>query len=154
MLLHYISTSFWKKGDVIKIDTYTFNILSPQIDVNENDNSLVIYTNINNEKFLFTGDISSKIEKRIISEYPNLKVDILKVGHHGSITSTSEELLDRIKPTYGIIEVGLNNHFNHPSEVVLDRLKKRAITTLQTSIMGSIKMIIDVNNVTIISALT
>lgn len=81
-------------------------------------------------------------------------MDILKVGYHGSITSTSFELLDRIKPTYGIVCVGLNNYFDHPSKIVLDRLKKRGITTLQTSIMGSIKMIIDINGVTIISALT
>jgi competence protein ComEC len=129
-------------------------VLNPVSDTNENDNSLVLYININNNKIMLTGDMSAKLEPKLINAYSNLKVDILKVGHHGSITSTSESLLDALKPKYAIIQVGLKNHFNHPSPIVIDRLINRGIKILQTSINGSIKFVLRSNDVTIISPVT
>jgi competence protein ComEC len=149
-----ITYNFAKEGDILKIGDYTFNFLNPYIDTNENDNSLVVYTNLSGQRFLFVGDISTKIERRLTGVYSHLKVDILKVGHHGSITSTSEAFLDAIEPKYGVISVGLHNRFNHPSHIVVERLKSRHIKVLQTSINGSIKFIIRANDVTLISALT
>lgn len=149
-----IPYDFGVAGYVIKIDKYKFYVLNPSTDTNENDNSLVLYTNIEGQRILLTGDISTKIEKKLITEYSNLKVDILKLGHHGSITSTSELLLDTLKPKYGIIQVGLNNRFNHPSEIVVNRLRQRGIKIFQTSINGSIKIIIRANDVTLMPALT
>lgn len=150
----HIPYNFGKEGDIIECGEYSFNILNPSTDINENDNSLVLYTKISSYNILLTGDISSKTEKKITSAYPNLKVDILKLGHHGSITSTSELFLDTIKPKYGIVEVGLNNRFNHPSKVIIERLRKRNIKILQTSVIGSIKINIRANDVTIMPALT
>jgi competence protein ComEC len=145
-----IPYDFGKGGDMLKINNYSFNIINPSIDVNENDNSLVLYFEILNTRFLLTGDISTNIENKLISEYPILKADILKLGHHGSITSSSERFLDFVKPKYAIIQVGLNNHFNHPSGIVLDSLFKRNIKICQTSINGSIKIIIRANDITVI----
>lgn len=150
----HIPCVFSKKGDILNLNNYVFHILNPSSDTNENDNSIVIYTKINNTRLLFTGDISFKVENKIIDAYPHLNVDILKLGHHGSITSTSELFLDSLKPTHSIIQVGLNNQFNHPSKIVLERLYKRNIKVLTTSIFGSIKVIIGTNDVMIISSLT
>jgi len=144
-----ISYSFGKEGDQIKINNYSFDIINPSSDTNENDNSLVLYLKLLNTKVLLTGDISTKIEEKLINEYSNLKVDILKLGHHGSITSTSEYFLDFLKPEYAIIQVGLKNKFNHPSDIVMKRLSKRSIKTFQTSIKGSIKIIIRANAITV-----
>lgn len=145
---------FGKRGDVLLIDKYPFYILNPKVDLNENDNSIVLYTVLNGHKLLLAGDISSKVERDLIKEYSNLKVDILKLGHHGSITSTCEEFLDFLKPKYGIIQVGLNNRFNHPNEAVINRLIDKKVNLYQTSIDGSIKVILRANEVTFISAST
>lgn len=149
-----IPYSFYKQGDVLNVDKYSFKFLNPHIDTNENDNSLVIYTNLNNNKMMFMGDASTKIEQQLVSVYSNLKVDILKVGHHGSITSTSEAFLDALEPKYAVISVGLHNRFNHPSKTVLKRLEQRNVKILKTSTNGSIKMILRANGVTLISALS
>jgi competence protein ComEC len=149
-----ITYSFGKRGDIITISDYQFYLLNPSININENDNSLVIYTIINNRRILLTGDISIKIESNIINAYKNLKVDILKVGHHGSKTSTSTLFLDAIEPKYGIIQVGLNNRFRHPSNSVINSLTKKGVKILQTSTSGSIKIIIGTNEVTIKTSLT
>lgn len=103
---------------------------------------------------MLTGDISTNIEKDIINAYPNLKADILKVGHHGSKTSTSSLFINSIEPKYAIIQVGLNNRFGHPSKSVIDRLKDNNVKIMQTSINGSIKVIIRQNEVSIKVAFT
>ena len=89
---------------------------------NENDNSLVLLVKIDDIKILFMGDASIKVERDLISEYELINIDILKVGHHGSDTSTSEEFIKMINPKYCIISVGENNKYNHPSKSVIDRL--------------------------------
>jgi competence protein ComEC len=146
----HINYFYGKDKDIININDYKFYILSPKIDINENKNSLVIYTKINSTRFLFMGDADISTEERIINEYKNLKTDILKVGHHGSKTSTSECLLKTTKPRYAVIQVGLNNRFNHPSASVIERLKEYKVKIYQTSINGSVKFIIRSNDVSIV----
>lgn len=108
---------------------------------NENDNSNVIYTEINNYKILFMGDAGIKKEKDILREYNLPKIDILKVGHHGSRTCSSKEFIDTIKPKYSLISVGKNNKFKHPNEEVLSVLKDSKIyrTDQNGSVMVKIK---------------
>ncbi|MFA5409105.1 MAG: MBL fold metallo-hydrolase, partial [Bacilli bacterium] len=149
-----IKYDYLKQGDVIRIKDYSFYALNSGSHLTENDCSIVLYTKINNYRLLLTGDISTKVEKELTDAYPGLEVDILKLGHHGSITSTSELFLETIKPKYGIISVGLKNNFNHPSPIVTDRLNRLEIKTLQTSLNGSIKMIFGLNDVTIWRMLT
>ena len=107
---------------------------------NENDNSSVIYTKFNKYKFLFMGDASTKVEEDIISNYNLQDIDVLKVGHHGSKTSTSKGFVNVIKPHYGIISVGRNNLYNHPNKSVLDTLNDSII--YRTDIDGSIMFMI------------
>ncbi|HHT38345.1 MAG TPA: DNA internalization-related competence protein ComEC/Rec2 [Mollicutes bacterium] len=149
-----INYDFLKRGDVISIGEVEMHCLNPSRDINENDNSIVLYLKIFKHTILLTGDISSNIEEDIILAYPKLKVDILKVGHHGSKTSTSEKFINTIKPKYAIIPVGRNNRFNHPSEIVINRLRSNDVKILQTSTNGSIKIIIGLNEVTIKTAST
>ena len=103
----------------------------------ENDHSLVLYGNICNYNFLFTGDISKTIEKQIITNNPYLDVDILKVAHHGSKSSSDSEFIEAISPTYAIISVGANNFYGHPTKEVLDILNKNDVIVYRTDINGT-----------------
>ena len=108
---------------------------------NENDNSNVIYTELNGYKFMFMGDASIHTEKEIIDKYNLPDIDVLKVGHHGSRTSSSKEFINEINPKYSIISVGKNNRYGHPNKEVLNNLKDSKIyrTDEDGSIMFKIK---------------
>ena len=134
--------------DILKIDKYKFQFLNPITDFNdENKNSLVIYTNILNNRILFMGDASKETENLILNKYNLDKIDILKVGHHGSNTSTKEEFIDIIEPKYSLISVGANNRFGHPKEEVLKTLKNSTI--YRTDLNGSVIFNLDNNNTTV-----
>ena len=107
---------------------------------NENDNSSVIYTKLNNHKFLFMGDAGVEVEEDLIQKYNLNDIDVLKVGHHGSNTSSSKIFINNIKPKYAIISVGKNNRYGHPKSSVLDTLSNSKIyrTDLDGSIMFKI----------------
>ena len=106
---------------------------------NENDNSLVFYSNIGGLNYCLMGDASKEVEEDIIDKY-KISCDILKVGHHGSKTSTSPLFIQRTNPNVGIISVGSNNYYGHPHEEVLDILNKYKVKTLLTSLNGAISI--------------
>ena len=108
---------------------------------NENDNSNVIYTKLSGYKFMFMGDASAVTEKEIIDKYNLPDIDVLKVGHHGSKTSSSKDFINEINPKYSIISVGKNNRYGHPNKEVLDNLEDSKIfrTDIDGSIMFKIK---------------
>jgi len=108
---------------------------------NENDNSSVIYTELNNYKFLFMGDASVEVEEDLIEKYSLKNIDVLKVGHHGSKTSSGIEFINEINPKYSIISVGKNNRYGHPNDNVLENLESSKIyrTDQDGSIMFKIK---------------
>ncbi len=90
-----------------------------------NNNALVCKLNYKNFSMLFTGDIEEEAEKILMSNYKNkynLKATILKVGHHGSKTSSTSEFLNLVNPKIALIGVGKNNTFGHPNNEVLERL--------------------------------
>lgn len=105
---------------------------------NENDNSNVIYTELNGYKFMFMGDASVTTEKEIIDKYNFPNIDVLKVGHHGSRTSSSKDFINEVNPKYSIIGVGKNNRYGHPNKEVLDNLKDSKI--YRTDEDGSIEI--------------
>ncbi len=138
----------YKSGDILKIDNYKFQFLNPIIDFDdENKNSLVIYTELSNNKILIMGDASKETEELILNEYNLNKIDILKVGHHGSNTSTKEEFINIIRPEYALISVGANNRFGHPKKEVLETLKNSTI--YRTDLNGSVIFNLNNNNTTI-----
>ena len=91
---------------------------------------------------MFMGDASITTEKEILNKYNLPNIDVLKVGHHGSRTSSSIEFIDEINPKYSIIRVGKNNRYGHPNKDVLENLKdsKIYITNQDRSIMFKIKI--------------
>jgi competence protein ComEC len=103
---------------------------------NENDNSSVIYTELNNHKFLFMGDAGVEVEQDLIEKYNLQDIDILKVGHHGSKTSSGKNFINEINPKYSVISVGKNNRYGHPNIEVLNNLKRSK--TYRTDQDGSI----------------
>lgn len=127
----------------LNIDKYKLKFLNTKEYDNENDNTNVIYTNLNNYKFLFMGDAGINKEEDIINKYDIKNIDFLKVGHHGSNTSSSKDFIDKIKPRYSIISVGKNNRYGHPKEEVLSTLKSSKIYrtdkdgTIEVRIKGS-----------------
>ena len=108
---------------------------------NENDNSSVIYTELNGYKFMFMGDAGIEVEEDLIEKYNLKDTDVLKVGHHGSKTSTGKEFVGVINPKHSIISVGKNNRYGHPNDSVLQNLNDSKIyrTDQDGSIMFKIK---------------
>lgn len=125
----------------IKIDNVEIYSLNSKHYNNENSDSLVLLVIIDNYKLLFMGDASINTEKDIMNNYDIGNVFILKVGHHGSKTSSSEEFINSVNPKYSIISVGKNNKFGHPNKEVLDNLSNSKIyrTDIDGSIMFKIK---------------
>ena len=126
----------------LNVNNYKLYFLQTKEYGNENDNSNVIYTELNNHKFLFMGDAGIEKEKDILEKYNIGNIDVLKVGHHGSNTSSSKEFINSINPKYSIISVGKNNRYGHPNKDVLNTLDNSKI--YRTDKDGSI--MIKVNN--------
>ena len=107
----------------------------------ENDNSNVNYIEISDYKFLFMGDASVTTEKEILDKYNLPNIDVLKVSHHGSKTSSGKNFIDEISPKYSIISVGKNNRYGHSNKEVLENLDNSKIyrTDQDGSIMFKIK---------------
>lgn len=147
-----IQIIYVRSGDEIRIKDLAFKILHPKSKENQisenplNNNAIVCMVKYKNRRILFTGDIEKVAENEMVKEYTNgLKADILKVGHHGSKTSTTKEFLDLINPSVALIGVGQNNKFGHPNEDVIKRLEEKNIQIYRTDEMGEISIIIDKN---------
>ncbi|MGX1263660.1 competence protein ComEC [Rossellomorea marisflavi] len=122
----------WLAGDS------SFSVLSPDDAVYEgNDDSLVIYAHIGGMKWLFTGDLEEGGERKTIRRY-NIVADVLKVGHHGSASSTSDEFLEAVNPQVAIISAGKDNRFGHPHPDVVERLKKKGVKIYNTADDGAV----------------
>ena len=121
----------YKIGDlnIENLNTFDFE--------DENDSSLVLSLNFIGKKFLFTGDASDKTEEKILEKY-NVDCDILKVGHHGSNTSTSEKFLKAASPEEAVISCGGKNYYGHPHKEIIDRLNKYNVKIRRTDEEGTI----------------
>ena len=131
----------------LNIDNNKLYFLQTKDYDNENDNSTVIYTELNGYKFMFMGDAGVEKEKDILDKYNLSDIDVLKVGHHGSKTSSSKEFIDEINSKYSIISVGKNNRYGHPNKEVLNNLEQSKI--YRTDQDGSIKFKIKNNKLKI-----
>ena len=141
VILKKENIKYYNKIKNINIKNFKLHFLNTKIYDNENDNSNVTYTNILGYKFLLMGDASTTKEKDILNKYNLSNITFLKVGHHGSKTSTSKEFVSKITPKYAIISVGKNNRYGHPNKEVLDNLKNTNIyrTDLDGTIIVKIK---------------
>lgn len=126
-----------KKGDVIgnKLKLY---VLSPKSSDGGNNNSLVTYFSVSGKRFLLTGDLEKAGEFDLMKQYPQLRADILKVGHHGSNTSTSPEFLQQLQPEAAVISAGKNNRYGHPVPETLAALTESETLIYRTDQQGMI----------------
>ena len=102
-----------------------------------NDDSLVLYGKFGGKTWMFTGDLEMEGEKELIEKW-RVDIDVLKVGHHGSATSTSDDLLAVLTPGTALISAGKNNRYGHPDPDVIERLKKNKVKVYNTAVQGAI----------------
>jgi competence protein ComEC len=138
---NYQNITYIKAGDELVIGNVKIKVLAPfKADENLNNESLTILMNLGGANWLFTGDIEREVELEIIKHFGHLlDIDYLKVPHHGSKTSSTEEFIKATSPKVAMISVGENNKFKHPSKEVIDRYEAMNIKTLQTKDHGNIR---------------
>lgn len=129
-----------KEGKDIEINDFKLQYLYLGSFDNDNDNSLVYYTNVNGIKFLLTGDISSQAERKMINENGNIHIDVLKVSHHGSNTGSSDGFISSTLPQFSIIST--SGQYNHPSTETLETLNKYLSKVFITKLDGNVEIYI------------
>lgn len=134
---------YYQNVKTLNITNNTIYFLNDNLYDNENNNSNILYFSIYGNKFLFMGDAGINVEEDLMNKYNLENITVLKVGHHGSNTSSSKNFIDYINPLISIISVGRNNRYNHPNTEVLDNLSNRII--YRTDINGTIKFSIKKN---------
>lgn len=139
-----LNMGYSKVKDNYKGKNITLHNLNSLTNNDENDSSLVMLGTLNNFKLLIMGDAPKSVELEIIKKY-NLDVDILKVGHHGSNTSSDKTFLKSVNPILAIISSGRNNRFNHPSIETINNLEETEIPYYNTQDKGTIKFTIKNN---------
>ena len=128
----------------------TIDILSGLSEHTEtNEQSIVCRVRFGKNRFLLMGDAGIEVEKELMQARYDLEADVLKVGHHGSRHSSSEEFIRRVSPTHAIITCGLDNSYGHPHEETLDTLKKQHISLYRSDLNGTITVISDGTTVTV-----
>ena len=127
---------YYQNISKLSLGNYTLDFLKTSLYDNENDNSNILYFNYNQIKMLLMADASKRVEEELLTKYNLSHIDILKVAHHGSNTSSSKKFINVLNPRYSLISVGENNIYNHPHPEVLDNLKKSHV--YQTNKQGTI----------------
>lgn len=135
-----IPVIFISQGE-LKIGNQVLHFLNPKNSKNENEDSLIVYTKVNDSNILLMGDAGVESEKQLLSYYHLPQVEILKVGHHGSKSGTSKDFLDVILPKYALISAGVSNRFGHPHMEVLERLQTSGSMIYSTNTYGMIQFI-------------
>jgi competence protein ComEC len=115
-----------------------FNPVQPLEFTSVNDNSVVVKLQIGDTSFLFTGDAGADAEQSMLDAGLDLQSDVLKVGHHGSRTSTTQPFLDSVAPSYAIISAGENNPYGHPHQETIEKLLAKGVTVYGTFRSGTI----------------
>lgn len=126
-------------GTTITFGGSTINFLGP-LSVHEdvNDDSIVMKVTHGAHRFLLTGDMEEAAEKELLAQNLNLEADVLKVGHHGSYSSTGYVFLRAVNPQYSVISCGVNNDYGHPHEETLSRLNDVGSTIFRTDLIGTV----------------
>lgn len=147
------NTNILKEKMIINLGNFSFQSLNKDLN-DENDSSIILYGVYNAYQMLFMGDASTKSERELLKNYNLSKINFLKVGHHGSKTSTSEELLKTIKPDIALISAGVDNKFHHPHQVIIDRLLHYHTKYYLTSKVGSVEIYFSKNKYRIVSCIS
>ena len=127
------------QGMVINIGDFEITVLyADNSEEDINNRSIVLMAEIEGKKFLFTGDAEKQVEKSLIESGIDFDCDVLKVGHHGSGTSTTQEFIDIATPEYAAISVGADNSYGHPNKSVVSRLESASSRVLRTDYSGDL----------------
>lgn len=135
-------------GDSFTLGDAVCTILAVNTTSDTNNTSIVLRIVYGDTSFLFTGDAERDTEQAILARGTDVRSTVLKVGHHGSETSTSYLWLREVDPTYAVISVGKGNSYGHPTEAVLSRLRDAEVTTFRTDMQGDITCTSDGKKVT------
>ena len=139
-----------KIGEEFMLGEATIKVLYTGTDTSDlNNTSIVLKLTFGNTSFLFTGDATDKTEEELLNSNLDIKADVLKVGHHGSKYSTTDEFLNKVNPKYAIISVGTNNSYNHPEDETINKLNKNNIAIHRTDKEGTIIVTSDGTNINI-----
>ncbi len=135
-----LSVTTLTPGSSFNLGDVHFTILAPNSQSYENVNnySIVLKLEYGSTSFLFTGDAQSESEKEMLANGYNLKSDVLKIGHHGSSSSTTVAFLKAVAPKYAVIFVGAGNDYGHPHHETLDKLNSAGIKVYRTDLNGTI----------------
>ena len=138
------------QGQVVTAGALTLTVLGPGRDLGSlNDNSVVARVDFGRTSFLFTGDAERASEEHLLSLGVNLGADVLKVGHHGSRTSTTPAFLQAVSPAHAVIQVGEGNRYGHPNEEVLQRLVSAGVSIYRTDQHGTVVFASDGETLTV-----
>jgi competence protein ComEC len=134
-----IHMKYLRKGMQWAIGNSQLLVLHPsEKNSSANNRSVVLWIKLYNTSFLLTGDIEKEAEHEIINNFSRLKTDVLKIAHHGSATSTTNQFLELVEPQFAVISSGRNNIYGHPAKDVMDRLKEKKVTIYRTDENGDI----------------
>lgn len=138
-----------KPGDKISLDDLNFLVLAPNGSKYDslNNYSIVLKLTFGERKFLFMGDAEDISEKEILNKNFDVSADLIKLGHHGSNTSSSKEFIDKVSPQYAVISVGINNDYHHPHKKIMDMLKNKNIKVYRTDENKTIQVTSDGKNI-------
>ena len=137
-----------KVGDTLSLGSAKATVLGPVENyADTNNTSIVLMVQFGENKFLFTGDMETDAENDMLDAGAKVKADVLKVGHHGSNTSTGYRFLYEANPTYAVIPVGKDNSYGHPHEEPMSRLRDADVTVYRTDEMGTIVAVSDGKNI-------
>lgn len=126
-------------GDTCSFGDASFTVLSPSRSYSDNNNnSIVIRLTHGENTFLFTGDAEEEAEIDILAQGLDVQADVLKVGHHGSSTSTSDEFLEAVSPACAVISCGEGNKYGHPHAETMNKLRMMGITVYRTDEQGTV----------------
>ncbi len=141
-------------GMAINVGDFKINVLYYNPDNSEeNDRSAVLMARFNDKKFLLMADATENLENEMLSYGINFDADVIKIAHHGSNTSTTDELLKATSPDYAVISVARINSYGHPAYSVLKLLEDNKINILRTDMNGSIKFTVEQDEIKVSCAL-
>jgi competence protein ComEC len=146
---HHVLLKSWVAGESFDFGGVHVRVLNPQAgwqSSNPDDQSLVLHMQYGSTSALLVGDAHKRIEKILVEESP--QADLLKVGHHGSATSSSPEFLAAVKPRYSVVSVGFYNSFGHPRTEVMQCFAEAHVPTYRTDLAGAVSFYLDGQNVT------
>jgi len=135
-----VSVSYPQRGDSYSLGGGSFVILAPNENYGDDLNnwSIALKFTYGSDTFLFTGDAEMEAEYDISDNGLDLSAEVYQVGHHGSYTSTSQQLMKKVKPRYAVVSAGADNDYGHPAEEVLNRLAEYGAAVFRTDLQGTI----------------